>query len=83
MKKSAYESEQGDDILSCPDHDLDHDVDQDAETDKDDYAVGGLAVHGLDDLFITLDESFDQCHVLLVRTVEHIDDITDIEGNHA
>jgi hypothetical protein len=66
MKKRTYELEQGDDILSCPDHDLDHDIDQNAEADEDDYTVGGLSVHGLDGLLVTFHEAAYQTHVLLV-----------------
>ena len=68
--------------MSCPDNNLYHEVKENTETDEENDTVDGLAVNSADRLFVTLYESTYQVHVLLVGTVEHIDDIAHVEGYH-
>ena len=74
--------EEGQEKLSCPDNELYHQIKKNTKTNEENDAVGGLAVYRTDGLFVTLYESTYQVHVLLVGTVEHIDDITYIKGYH-
>lgn len=76
-------SEQGDDLLSEPDDKSYHEEDEEAEAEEEDDAPCGLAVDGLYGGLVAFHKSADECHVLLVALVEDVDEITDIEGNHA
>ncbi len=73
---------EGEEELSCPDNELYHQIKKNTKTNEENDAVGGLAINGLDGFFITLYESTYQTHVLLVGTMEHVDDIAYIKGYH-
>ena len=74
--------EEGEEKLSCPDDELHHQIKKNTKTNEENDAVGGLAVYRADGLFVTLYKASDKTHVLLIGTVEHIDDIAYIKGYH-
>lgn len=76
-----FSAEQGGAELDCQPHEKPHHEDDgEQEKDADGGCLPSLAVDFTDDHLVAVDEAVDEFHVLDVRTMEEVDDISHEKG---